>query len=135
MVSFSVLAFGCEINNEDNGTINSSTIISNSSSEASQTELSKEFLLGKWKSTEEDWLIEINVYENSETEQLQLDVIESNDKGTYTTASGYSSFFNEDKSISYSFSIYENQLTMHKNYIQERKDKAPSAIRPWILEK
>jgi len=143
LIGFGILSFGCDKKNKDEDTINSSTYTDTSSTEITQVKLSKEYLLGRWKSTEIDWPIDVNIYENSDTSQLQIDVSNDNQEGikTYTTKSGYSSFFNADKSISYSFSIYENQLIMIMTHIQEydseqKPENIPAnAIRPWILEK
>jgi len=134
LISFIVFLSGCTSNNKQ--TIDSSISTNTSSSEPKNERLSKEYLIGKWISTENDWPMEIEIYTNNDTEQLQLDIISPEDSvGTYTPVSGYSSYFNSDNSIQYEFSLdQDNQLVMIKKF-PNMKSNSVGAIRPWFLEK
>ena len=136
LMSFSFLAYGCSTRTEKDSTIESTIKTSSSSSEIKKIKLSKEYLTGSWESTEEDWPMEISVYKNPKTEQFELEILEPKGMaGVFTTVSGHSSFYNEDKSIEYHFFLsIDNVLSMTKIVAQD-DPKTPSAIRPWILEK
>ena len=135
LISFSLLAYGCDSKNKKNQTVNDSTPTSTTTSEINQIKLSKEYLLGRWQSTEQDWPMEINVYENPETNQLELNILSPEDAaGIFKTTSGYSSFSSVDNSVRYKFALYDNHLTMVK-IITSDNPKEVGAIRPWNLEK
>ncbi len=135
LISFSLLAYGCDSKNKKNQTVNDSTPTSTTTSEINQIKLSKEYLLGRWQSTEQDWPMEINIYENPENNQLELTILAPEDAaGTFKTTSGYSSFSSVDNSVRYKFALYDNHLTMVK-IIASDNPKEVGAIRPWNLEK
>lgn len=139
MISLSLICFfvflsGCTSNNDQ--TIDSSILTNKSSSEISKVNLSKEYLIGKWISTEDDWPMEIEIYKNNDTEQLQLNIISPTDSaGTYTTESGYSSYSNSDNSIRYKFLLDQNNQLMMSKTFPNIKSNEPSAVRGWFLEK
>ncbi|HCM88917.1 MULTISPECIES: hypothetical protein [Vagococcus] len=134
LLNFNLSLFGCNSNNKQ--AIDNSISTSASSSEVKKEKLSKEYITGKWTSTEEDWPIEIEIYKNNDTEQLQLDITAPQDSvGTYTTASGYSSYSNPDNSIRYKFSLdLDNQLIMTKTF-PNMKSNEVGAVRGWLLQK
>lgn len=134
LLSLSFLLFGCHSNSKQS--VDSSISTSISSSEFEKAKLSKDYLIGKWVSTEEDWSMEVEIYQNNDTEQLQLDIITPEDSaGTYKTASGYSSYSNDDNSIQYNFSLnLDNQLVMTKNFPNMTSGEV-GAVRPWLLQK
>lgn len=134
LISFIVFLSGCTSNVEP--TTDSSISTNTSSSEINKEKLSKEYMIGKWISTEDDWPMEIEIYKNNDTEQLQLDIIAPKESvGTYTTASGYSSYSNTDNSIQYKFSLnIDNQLLMKKTF-PNMKSNEIGAVRGWSLEK
>lgn len=134
LIGFIVFLSGCTSNIEP--TTDSSISTNTSSSEISKEKLSKEYMIGKWISTEDDWPMEIEIYKNNDTQQLQLDIISPKDSAeTYTTASGYSSYSNSDNSIRYKFSLdQDNQLVMVKTFPNIKSNEA-SAVRAWFLER
>ncbi|MFW7374483.1 hypothetical protein [Vagococcus fluvialis] len=134
LISFIVFLSGCTSNIEP--TTDSSISTNTSSSEIDKEKLSKEYMMGKWISTEDDWPMEIEIYKNNDTEQLQLDIISPKDSTeTYTTASGYSSYSNSDNSIRYKFTLdQDNQLVMVKTFPNIKSNEA-SAVRAWLLER
>jgi hypothetical protein len=79
------------------------------SSGENKPKLSKEYLLGSWQSPEEM-------------------------KGTYKTASGYSSYSNEDNSVRYKFSLNGNQLYMQKVFTSNEPNTV-GMVRPWKLDR
>lgn len=98
LISF--IEFLSEYNSNTKQTIDSSTSVSTSFSESKKEKLSREYLIGTWMSTEDDWPMEIEIYKNNNTEQIQLEITApENSVGTYITTSGYSSYFNNDNSI------------------------------------
>ncbi|MGX7025312.1 hypothetical protein [Vagococcus hydrophili] len=134
LLSFSLFLFGCNSNNKQ--AVDSTISTSLPSSEIKKVKLSKEYMIGKWTSTEEDWPMEIDIYKNNDTGQMQLDIITPQDlAGTYTTASGYSSYSNADNSIQYKFSLdLDNQLIMTKKF-PNMKSNEVGAVRGWLLQK
>lgn len=141
LISFSIFAFGCENKTTKlmNNTVSSSSNLSNTN----EIILSEEYLLGNWQSTEQDWPINLSISKNSTSKKLELNIL-TVDKGS--TKAIFNSkdtnnelwvFLNEDKSIEYRLSIYEDSLLMSMVYVQtdESDEFVPNAIRPWILEK
>ncbi|WP_288394229.1 hypothetical protein [uncultured Vagococcus sp.] len=105
------------------------------SSGENKPKLSKEYLLGSWRSPEEDWPMELMISKNLKTEQLELEILSPEEmKGTYKTASGYSSYSNEDNSIRYKFSLDGNQLYMQKVFTSSEPNTV-GMVRPWKLDR
>lgn len=79
--------------------------------------------------------MEIDIYENLETNQLELSILAPEDAvGFFNTTSGYSSFSSSDNSARYKFSLCDDRLTMTKIYTSDSQNSS-GHIRPWYLEK
>lgn len=127
--NFSLFGFGCSSNDKQS--------TSNTSSESTKLTLSKDNLLGKWSSTEQDWSLTIEISDISNSNNLILHILD--DEETQATLNNKESdsekliFYTEDNLIKYQLTIYENKLLMNMFYVN--KDEAPNAVRPWILKK
>lgn len=135
LFSFGIFGFGCTMKkNVENLKVKNDEPSLNSNIE-DRPKLSKEYLLGSWQSPEEDWPMELTISKNLETEQLELDILSPKEMvGTYKTASGYSSYSNEDNSIRYKFSLDGNQLYMQKVFTSN-EPKTVGMVRPWKLDR
>ncbi|MCM2139502.1 hypothetical protein [Vagococcus fluvialis] len=127
--SFSLFGFGCSSNDKQS--------TSSTSSENTELTLSKDNLLGKWSSTEQDWPLTIEISDISNSNNLILHILD--DEETQAKLNNKESdsekliFYTEDNLIKYQLTIYENKLLMNMFYVN--KDEAPNAVRPWILKK
>lgn len=133
--SFSILGYGCTTKKNSDTLKMKNDETSLNSTVDDRPKLSKEYLLGSWQSPEEDWPMELMISKNLKTEQLELEILSPEEmKGTYKTASGYSSYSNEDNSVRYKFSLNGNQLYMQKVFTSNEPNTV-GMVRPWRLDR
>lgn len=102
--------------------------------------LTKETILGQWKSTEPDYpafirikatfdpdKIELVIAKNAETEELETVPL------TFEARESELIYFNNDQTIRYSFS-YDKESRMILSSFSTQKG-ATRTVRPWILER
>lgn len=124
LINLSIFLFGCHSNNKNSTDNTVSTSVY--SFEYNQKKITKDYLIGKWTSTEENRPIDLSISKNLETNILELDI--SFTKNNVTKANFYSYdknsktwvFLHESKPIEYTFNFYEENLLMYRKYISEK---------------
>lgn len=102
--------------------------------------ISKESILGRWKSTESDYPVFIQIQATFDYNKVNLLIAqnensEENETIPLTFENGKSelNYLNNDQTIRYTFSNYEE--TKMIVYFSTTKEDAKGTARPWILER
>lgn len=107
-----------------------------SASSTSESEITKYDILGRWKSNEKGYPVDIEIQEEKNNSNDIIFTVNSTEKEILHFKKNQNQnlvFLNENENLSYTFSFYEdNNLIISKSTTNKENE---GTSRPWILKK